>query len=159
MFHCISHPARVTGHMTGGAEGPQEVPAARWNLDCQLTGSSSAPHLLWSRYSRFEQTYNSNTELYDFQEYRENSRAQTSSVLQAAQRHCYLPSWRHRCASRYFTSEEWRWRRREASIGVRTRSSVRIRKYGLEEAAAGGAFSRACEKGTENMVNTMVLKS
>lgn len=117
-----------------------------------------APHSLWSQYPCFEQTYHSSTELDDFQEHRENRRAQTS-MLQADQRCCYLPSWRHRCASRYFTSEGWRWRRREASIGVWTRSSVLIRKYGPEEAAAGVFFSRACETGTENMVNTMLVKS
>lgn len=44
-------------------------------------------------------------------------------------------------------------------IGVWTRSSVRIRKYGLEEAADGGFFSKACETGTENMVSTTLLES
>ena len=39
MFHCISHPATGTEHVVEGAEGPQEVPAARWNLHCQPTGS------------------------------------------------------------------------------------------------------------------------
>lgn len=45
------------------------------------------------------------------------------------------------------------------STGVWTSSSVCIRKQGLEEAAAGGFFPRACETGTENIINTTVVKS
>jgi len=113
-----------------------------------------APRLLWLWHPCFEQAYHSSTQLGNFQEHRGNRRAQRSSVLQAEQRCCYLSPWRHRCASRYFTSEGWRRRRRDASIGVRTRISVRIRRSGLEEGAAGGFFPRACDTRTENIVKS-----